>query len=489
MTRPQGSIAGAAFDDALDTVRSVPLTSPRQHPAFDLVVPRRAAPAHVGDVQVAPGRGPLQASAADLSAGRVTSRELVERALAAVDQHDAELVGMANLDRGAALAAADQLDTERRAGHSRGPLHGIPVTVKDVIDVAGLPTRAGSLTYYDLPHHDAEAVGRLRQAGAVILGKAATHEFALGVTSPQCRNPHDPGRLAGGSSGGSAVAVATGMGLASLGTDTRASIRVPAALCGLVGLKPTYGRVPTAGVVTLSWTMDHVAPMATTIADAATMLDAIGPSSGGVTWMAHADAVDTRALRLGLVPAAFAEADPEVAEVVRLSTKELQRAGCAVGEATHPDLLDFDVANAAGLLVSRCEAATQHRSFGLDRTLYWEEVADQLEQAESITALDYLQAQRLRQDLSERLLAEFRSHDLLVMPTVPIVAPPIEDFAAYLMRLARTAIPFSFVGFPAVTVPCGTVHGLPVGMQLVAPPGREDLLLAVGSLVERAVDA
>jgi aspartyl-tRNA(Asn)/glutamyl-tRNA(Gln) amidotransferase subunit A len=275
------------------------------------------------------------------------------------------------------------------------------------------------------------------------------------------------------------------MGLASLGTDTRASIRVPAALCGLVGLKPTFGRVPTGGVVTLSWTMDHVAPMAATVADAATVLDAVGPAAGAHGWLAHAAAVDTRALRLGLVPVAFAEADPDVAKVVRLAAEELQRAGCAVAEAAHPDAVDLDVANAAGLLVSRCEATTQHRSFGLDRSRYWEEVADQLDQAESVTAVDYLQAQRLRQDLSERLLSEFRAHDLLVMPTVPVVAPPVEDFAAYLMRLARTAIPFSFVGFPAMTVPCGTVDGLPVGMQLVAPPGREDLLLAVGQMVER----
>jgi aspartyl-tRNA(Asn)/glutamyl-tRNA(Gln) amidotransferase subunit A len=485
MSRPQGSIARAAFDDALDVVRSVPLSDARQHPAFDLVVPRRAAPAEVAETGPSTRRGPLQDAADAVAEGRTTSHELVEQALAAIDEHDAVLVGMADHDREAALAAADALDAERQAGHLRGRLHGIPITVKDVIDVAGLTTRAGSLTYVEMPARDAEAVGRLRQAGVVILGKAATHEFALGVTSPQCRNPHDPTRLAGGSSGGSAVAVATGMGLASLGTDTRASIRVPSALCGLVGLKPTYGRVPTAGVVTLSWTMDHVAPMATTVADAATMLDALGPAPDARGWMSHADAVDPRSLRLGLVPVAFAEADPDVAKVVRVAAEELQRSGCLVGEASHPDSLDLDVANAAGLLVSRCEATTQHRSLGLDRSLYWEEVADQLEQAESVAAFDYIQAQRLRQDLSERLLAEFRSHDVLVMPTVPVVAPPVEDFAAYLMRLARTAIPFSFVGFPAMTVPCGSVDGLPVGMQLVAPPGREDLLLAVGDLVER----
>jgi aspartyl-tRNA(Asn)/glutamyl-tRNA(Gln) amidotransferase subunit A len=486
MTRPQGSIARTSFDDAIAVVRTTPLSSSRQHPAFDLVVPRSAAPATPVPGRPGPASdGPLQHAADAMAAGRLTSRELVERSFAAIDEFDAELVGMADHDVVAALEAADLLDAERRAGNVRGRLHGIPITVKDVIDVAGLTTRAGSLTYAERPEHDAEAVARLRRSGVVILGKAATHEFALGVTSPQCRNPHDSSRLAGGSSGGSAVGVATGMGLASLGTDTRASIRVPAALCGLVGLKPTYGRVPTAGIVTLSWTMDHAAPMATTVADAATMLDALGPAPGPGGWLDHAAAVDVARLRIGSVGVAFDEADPEVASEVRAAVDALARAGCSVAPAARPHSGDLDVANAAGLLVSRCEASTQHRSFGLDRALYWEEVAEQLEEAESIVALDYLQAQRLRQDLSEALLAEFREHDLLVMPTVPVVAPPVEDFAAYLMRLARNAIPWSFVGFPAMTVPCGWVGSLPVGLQLVAAPGREDLLVAVGQLVER----
>ncbi len=487
MSRPQGSIARRSFDDALSVVRGTPLVSPRQHPAFDLVVPRWMAPAP--DEAVAPAlqrTGPLQRAADALAERRITSRELVERAFEAIDEHDAELVGMADHDLAAALAVADSLDTERRAGEVRGRLHGIPITVKDVIDVAGLTTRAGSLTYAERPERDAEAVARLRRAGAIVIGKAATHEFALGVTSPQCRNPHDPTRLAGGSSGGAAVAVAAGMGLASLGTDTRASIRVPAALCGLVGLKPTYGRVPTAGVVTLSWTMDHVAPMAATVADAATMLDALGPVPGSGGWLDHAASVDLRRLRIGSVDIAFDEADVEVAASVRAAVDALAALGCTVGSAERPHSGDLDVANAAGLVVSRCEASTQHRSFGLDRALYWEEVAEQLEEAESILALDYLQAQRLRQDLSEALMGELREHDLLVMPTVPVVAPPVEDFAAYLMRLARNAIPFSFVGFPAITVPCGLVSGLPVGLQLVAAPGREDLLLAVAAAVERS---
>ena len=370
-------------------------------------------------------------------------------------------------------------------GTIRSRLHGIPITVKDVIDVAGLTTRAGSLTYADRPDHDAEPVARLRRAGVVVIGKAATHEFALGVTSPQCRNPHDPTRLAGGSSGGSAVGVATGMGLASLGTDTRASIRVPAALCGLVGLKPTYGRVPTAGIVTLSWTMDHAAPMAATVADAATMLDALGPPPGPGGWLEHAAAVDITRLRIGTVGVAFDEADAEVAAEVEAAMGALATAGCTVRPALRPTPATSTWPTPPACWSAGARPAPSTAASASTGPCTGRRSPSSSHEAESVAALDYLQAQRLRQDLTEAMLAEFRDHDLLAMPTVPVVAPPVEDFAAYLMRLARNAIPWSFVGFPAVTVPCGWIDGLPVGLQLVAAPGREDLLIAVGQLVER----
>ncbi|HLI56337.1 MAG TPA: amidase, partial [Actinomycetota bacterium] len=180
-------------------------------------------------------------------------RDRVEAALAAAATDRCGAVVW--LDAEGARAAADQLDRRIGAGAGRGPLHGMTITVKDIIDVAGMPTRAGSNRFERWPKADAAAVARLRAAGAVILGKATTHEFALGVTTPACRNPFDHDRIAGGSSGGSAVAVATGIGNGSLGTDTRASLRVPASLCGVVGFKPTFGRVPTGGVVPLSWTV------------------------------------------------------------------------------------------------------------------------------------------------------------------------------------------------------------------------------------------
>ena len=338
--------------------------------------------------------------------------------------------------------------------------------------------------YEQVPRVDAEAVARLRAAGAVIIAKVSTHEFALGVTTPQSRNPHDPARIPGGSSGGSAIAVSTGMGLGSLATDTRASIRVPAAFCGVVGLKPTYGSVPTGGVVPNSWTMDHVGPLARTVADAATILDVLMLGWSRVSaWVGSP--VD--GLRIGVPAAAFAGIEPGVDAGVRAALAAAERLGCAVTEARRPTAADLDDANAAGMIVSRCEAATFHRGLGADRSRYWQEVVDQLEAAGTIPAIDYLDAQRLRADLTEGLLAAFEHHDVLAMPTVPIAAPPVEDFARYLLVLSRNATLWSLTGFPAISVPCGTAGGLPFGVQLVAPPCREDLLIALGSALEVAV--
>jgi aspartyl-tRNA(Asn)/glutamyl-tRNA(Gln) amidotransferase subunit A len=377
---------------------------------------------------------------------------------------------------------ADALDAELAAGLDRGPLHGIPITVKDVIDVAGVATRAGSDAYDDVPFEDAIAVARLEAAGAIVVAKASTHEFALGVTSPQSRNPRDPTRIPGGSSGGSVVCVVTGAGLGSLGTDTRASIRVPAALSGAVGLKPTYGRIPTEGVLTLSWTMDHVAPLAMSVTDAALMLDAMLGGASRLAWTPNRGLDGTR---IGLVTAGLDGASAAVTSCFEQAVAALYHAGCAVKETGSPNSTDLALANAAGLVVSRCEAASAHKALGLDRSLYWEEVRDQLDAADGITAVDYLDAQRVRAELRERMRACFLDHDLLVMPTAPVVAPPAEDFADYLMLLARNAIPWSLVGFPAISVPIGTAGDLPVGMQLVAPPDGEARLVEVSRALER----
>ncbi|MBI2705898.1 MAG: amidase [Actinobacteria bacterium] len=480
MTAVQGSTAGDAFVDARRQLEGSALTNVHLRPAFDFTpAATRAAPGLAGSGAPV---GPLHDAMGAIARREVSCRELVESALAAVDEHNDELVGLVEVAASRARGEADRLDAELAAGKSRGRLHGIPITVKDVIDVAGLPTRAGSLAYHEVPSRDAAAIERLRLGGAVVIGKASTHEFALGVTSPQSRNPHDATRIPGGSSGGSAIAVATGMGLASVGTDTRASIRVPAALCGVVGFKPTYGRIPTSGVVSLSWTMDHVASMAATVADAALLIDELAGRDG----CAGAAGASVDGFRVGVPPAAFEGADPAVASVVARAIETLSDAGCSVIESDRPSIDDFDLASAAGLVVSRCEAATMHRGLGLDRSLYWEEVAEQLVEAEGLRAVDYLHAQRLRAQLGAELSEVFESVDALVMPTAGVVAQPVTDFADYLMVLARNAIPFSFLGFPALSVPCGAVGGLPVGLQFVAAPAGEPLLAAVGTAFEAA---
>lgn len=486
--RPAGSKGREAVATALARLAAYRPDRPGRPPRYQYSLPgdvdaltRVAPPAQ--PPTAAPGS--IAAAAASLRAGRVTSVELVEEALLAVDKFDGQCNAVAHLMADAARAQATELDAEAASGRWRGPLHGIPITVKDVIDVAGAPTRAGSAAYEDVPGADATAVAQARSAGAVVVAKVTTHEFALGVTSPQSRNPHDPTRIPGGSSGGSAIAVSTGMGLGSIGTDTRASIRVPAALSGVVGFKPTFGSVPTAGVVPLSWTMDHVAVMATTVEDAALLLDALRADGAGplAPWAGAAVA----GLRVGVPESTFAGAEPEVDGQVRAAIAALAGSGCVVTSSGGPVSEDLDAANAAGLIISRCEAAAFHRALGADRSLYWEEVADQLDAAADVRAIDYIDAQRLRAELAQGLLALFDDVDVLAMPTAPIVAPPVADFAQHLLLLSRNAIPWSLVGFPAVSVPCGRPGSLPVGIQLVAPPWREELLVATGTALGEAL--
>lgn len=479
-----GSIARESFDDAHRLLESTELADPRVRVPFDYSSEPSAESIGGWDPprQLLPvdARGPIVSAALALRRRETTARELVEQSLAA-GRASSALGGLVE-ECPDALRHAEALDAELAAGRDRGPLHGIPITVKDVIDVAGVPTRAGSDAYTEVPDRDAIAVGRLEAAGAIVVAKASTHEFALGVTTPQSRNPHDPSRIPGGSSGGSAVCVVTGTGLGSLGTDTRASIRVPAALSGAVGFKPTYGRIPTHGVVALSWTMDHVAPIAGTVTDSALLLDALFGGTSQLAWTANGGVAG---LRIGVVGAGSADAEPGVLAAIAAALAGLEHAGGVLADATTPTEADLAIANAVGLVISRCEAAAAHRSLSLDRSAYWEEVREQLDIADAITAVDYIDAQRVRAELRERLRHCFVDHDVLALPTVPIVAPAAGDFARYLMLLARNAVPWSLVGFPAISVPVGTSQGLPVGLQLVAPPGGEARLVEVGRTVER----
>lgn len=478
------SVATNAFAWALDYVAQWEPDDEERRVGFDIWPGENIGPA--ADDEVAAVTGKIAAAASAMATGDTTSLALTEAAIAAASDHSDRLVAFVELTADAARAAAVELDAERAAGSIRGPLHGIPITVKDVIHVAGVVTRCGSDAYEKIPSEDAWAVARLREAGAVILGKVSTHEYALGVTSPQARNPHDETRIPGGSSGGSAIAVAKGMGLASVCTDTRASSRVPAALSGIVGLKPTYGTIPTKGVVPLAWTMDHVGIIAPAVGDAALMLDTLHasqPVSGGIN-------AGVAGMRLGMPHAAFEDVDPAVAESVAAAIDALRDAGAEMIEVDTPAESDFTGANAGGLITSRCEAATFHKGLENDRDLYWSEVRDQLNAADDVLATEYIQAQRFRAWLRDRMTAAFAEFDAMVMPTVPVLAPPVEDAEDFLTILSRNAILWSFVGFPAMSVPVAPApSGLPIGFQVVAAPHEERTMIAVAAAVEAAQTA
>lgn len=475
------SVATNAFAWALDYVAQWEPDDEERRVGFDIWPGENVGP--LQDDEVAAVTGKIAQAERAMERGETTSVALTEAAIEAASDHSDRLVAFVELTAEAALAAAAERDAERAAGSIRGPLHGIPISVKDVIHVAGVVTRCGSDAYEKVPFDDAWAVARLREAGAVILGKVSTHEYALGVTSPQARNPHDETRIPGGSSGGSAIAVAKGMGLASLCTDTRASSRVPAALSGIVGLKPTYGTIPTKGVVPLAWTMDHVGIIAPQVGDAALMLDSLHasqPVSGGIN-------AGVAGMKLGMPRAAFEDVDPAVADSVAAAVESLREAGAELVEVDTPAESDFTGANAGGLITSRCEAATFHKGLENDRDLYWAEVRDQLNAADDVLATEYIQAQRFRAWLRDRMTAAFAEFDAMVMPTVPVLAPPVEDAEDFLTILSRNAILWSFVGFPAMSVPVAPApSGLPIGFQIVAAPHEERTMITVAGAVEAA---
>lgn len=468
------------IQDALSVVASRRV-KPSQQPALSPTSRRRLdpwSPITAGNLQ-----GGFAVAARSLHSGQTSCMELLEQSLAAAEGDTCN--AFSELTPGNALVQAVALDEELANGRIRGPLHGIPISIKDVLDVAGVPTRAGSDAYNETPQTDAPSVALLRDAGAVLMGKTQPHEFALGLITPQSRNPHDELRIPGGSSGGSAIAVATGMGLASLGTDTRGSIRVPAALCGVVGLKPTFGSVPGGGLVQLAWSMDHIGPLTTTVADAAVMLDVLAGSA-----LARACGARVAGLRVGVPPDGCSDADPAVVAVFSQAVGLLGSLTGELTEVRRPTNLDFSNANAVSLVTSRPEAASYHRRLGLDRSKYGPATRAIIDVADAVSATDYLDAQRLRALIADQMSGVFDEVDVLVMPTTLIPAPQTKGAIAHSMVLARNVTIWSLIGFPAISVPCGkTPTGLPVGLQIVAPPFEEASLIALGSAFELARDS
>jgi aspartyl-tRNA(Asn)/glutamyl-tRNA(Gln) amidotransferase subunit A len=443
------------------------------------------------------------AEAADLLARReIASVELTEAHLRRIDAHDTHLNSFITITSDHALTQARAADAELTRGVRRGPLHGIPLALKDLYDTAGIRTTAGSTFFADrVPDTDARAVTLLYQAGAVLLGKLNMHEWALGVTNINphygpSRNPWDPSRITGGSSGGAAAALAAGLCMGALGSDTGGSIRIPSSLCGIVGLKPTFGRVSLQGVIPLSWNLDHAGPMARTVTDAALLLQAIAgydpddPVSvalpvdhllatinAGVTGWRIALATDAH----------FGEADPEVISAVRRAATVFEELGARV-EAV--DLSQGREAAQMNALMTTSDAAAFHRDRLRDHPhRFGADVLARMERGAQFTSTEYILARRFQSEWRRRLERLFEQFDLLLTPATPITAPVIEGLDAIeaARQLTRCTAPFNLAGLPALSAPCGlSAAGLPIGLQIVAAPWNEARVLRAGRAFENA---
>jgi aspartyl-tRNA(Asn)/glutamyl-tRNA(Gln) amidotransferase subunit A len=435
-----------------------------------------------------------------LAARELAAVELTRHYLERIDEHNAELNAFVTVDADYSLAQAREADRTLAAGDRHHPLTGIPVALKDNIPTAGLRTTAGSRVLDDwVPDTDPPIVERLRSCGAVVIGKTNLHEFGYGGTSENehfgpVRNPWDPRRVAGGSSGGSAAAVAGGLAAAAVGTDAAGSVRVPAGHCGTVGFKPTYGRVPTAGLIPLGWSLDHVGAITRTVWDAELLQNAMSgrrrqrPDHLGV----GPPPVD--GLRVGLPRRyAFEGVDPGVADRVRNAVDALTALGVTVEEVDVPGLA---LATAAVYTIIAGEARAYHSRWWPERIEdYGADVRGKLEAAARRSADDYVQAHRVRAQIVEALAAALEEVDAIVTPTAPLPPQLVgqKEVTVGGRRLpttgggvfTRLTAPFNLSGGPAISVPCGlTSAGLPVGLQIASAPGRDELVLRLAAAYE-----
>jgi aspartyl-tRNA(Asn)/glutamyl-tRNA(Gln) amidotransferase subunit A len=428
--------------------------------------------------------------------------EITRVCLERIEEKNASLNAFITVLAESALAEARKTEAEILRGEWRGPLHGVPVALKDLIDTAGVRTTAASALYKErVPVHDADVARRLREAGAVIVGKNNLHEFAYGGSSlvsyfGEMHNPRDVGRIAGGSSGGSAAAVAAGLAYAAIGTDTAGSIREPAALCGCVGLKPTYGRVSSRGVIPLSVSLDHVGPMAASVEDAAIVLQAIAGydakdiTSADVPVADYVGALreDAKRLRVGVLREYFF--DDLDAEVAGAMEQALRVIGSLVNGVREVRL---EVPSNRSLQAA--ESYAYHaENVAKNPELYQAETLRRIRTGENISATEYIQRRRELEEARRGIRALFADVDVLVTPTTPIPAPVIADLKANPealrpaeLKLLRNTRPFNVWGLPAISVPCGfTESGLPIGLQIAGPHWREDLVLRLAHAYERA---
>jgi aspartyl-tRNA(Asn)/glutamyl-tRNA(Gln) amidotransferase subunit A len=453
--------------------------------------------------------GTLAGLATAIRAGGLSPVELTEACLARIERLDGRLRAFVTVDAARARETARAREAEVRAGRLRGPLHGIPVAYKDLCAIRGLPASCGTrIDEYFIAEHEATAVSRLAAAGAVALGTLNMSELALGPFGDNAhrgdaQNPWRAGHVPGGSSSGSAAAVAAGLVLGALGTDTGGSVRLPAACCGVVGLKPTYGRVSRAGVMPLSWSLDHVGPLARTVRDTALLLGVLaGPDPRDATTSRrpcpdYTGELDRpiAGLRVGVPTAYYRDGiAPEVEAAVRDAIETLAGLGARVAPRELPDPRALvDVAS----VIQHAESAAVHaRMLREQPHALQPAVRARLEVGLQISAHDYLQASRLRARLARAFIRDvFAETDVLVMPTIPEPAPTLEaakaggteEIVHRMGRFARLTRPWNTLGLPALSLPCGaSALGLPIGLQVVGRAFDEATVLRVAHAYEQA---
>jgi len=439
---------------------------------------------------------------------RVSPVEVIQAHLERIDTLNETLNAFITVMREQALADARRCEEEILRGNYRGPLHGVPVALKDLYDTAGVRTTAASKIYaHRVPNEDAASVARLRAAGAVIIGKTNLHEFAYGVTTESSffgptRNPWDLERIAGGSSGGSGAAVAAYLCVAATGSDTGGSIRIPAALCGIVGLKPTYGRISCHGLLPLSWTLDHPGPMTRTVYGAAAMLAAMAgydprdPASADVPVPDYPAGLreGVAGLRIGLDPQwALSEIHQEVRVAFQEALEVLKDLGAEIVEVSLPRV---EEGMEAALTILMAEATGIHEEFLRTRPHdYQPDVRARLEKGFVVRGVDYGRARRTGELLHRDFAVLFQKVDLLATPMCGITAPKLGqrevtidgELVPVMAALTRYTRVFNLTGLPAISVPCGpSSEGLPIGFQLVGRAWDEATILRAAYAYERA---
>jgi aspartyl-tRNA(Asn)/glutamyl-tRNA(Gln) amidotransferase subunit A len=439
----------------------------------------------------------LREAADRLRARTLSSVELTRSVLGRLEQAEPHIHAYVEVLAEQALADATAADRALAAGQDRGAPHGIPLGVKDIFDLEGVPTRCGSrVREHAAPARaDAVSVARARAAGAVFLGKTVTQEFAAGTVSPPARNPWDSSRIPGGSSGGSAAAVAAGSAMAAFGSDTGGSIRNPASVCGVVGLKPTFGSIDVGGVYPLAWSLDTLGPLTRSVEDAALFFDAIRDDR---TTPSAASQLDQglRGLRIGVErPYFLNRVHSEVAAAIENAARVLRGLGAEVVEVTWPEA---ELAGAAAFVINRVETAAVHE-LGLRKSpeLYGDELRLRLEATSLYPATGYLRGLRARRLARESIARLYREHDLaaLLVPACPSVAAPADDLVVtyedgsrepVMLAYIRLTRPFNATGQPALTVPAWfTEAGLPIGIQIVGRPYDEATVCRIGHAFER----